>query len=227
MKKTMLIAAWSLLVAAGLNAQDVVGDWKGTLQTPAIELRLALHITRGENGTLKATLDSVDQGANGLAASSVTLQNSKLSFDVDVVRGRYEGTVSADGKSIAGTWSQGQPLPLTFERGTFQVKPAPKPGKPSDIDGTWTGTLDLGPTQLRIVFHIVNTEEGLTATAESPDQGATAIPVTTVTRDGSSLKLEMKGLAATVEGKISDDRMTFNATFTQGTNSFPLVLKRM
>jgi hypothetical protein len=114
---------------------------------------------------------------------------------------------------------------LEFRRGTItQVEH--KPAKPSDIDGAWLGTLDIGDAKLRIVFHIVNTEDGLTATADSPDQGAKGLLVNTVARNGSSLKLEMKSLAAMFEGKIADNLATITGTFTQNGSSVPLALSR-
>ncbi len=206
-----------------LSAQDTAGDWNGALKVNGAELRLLLHIARGEKATLKATLDSVDQGANGIPVTSITLTDSKLKLAADSINGSYEGTVNADATNIAGTWSQGgNSLPLEFHRGG--IKTEHKAAKPSDIDGTWLGTLDLGAVKLRLVFHIVNTEDGLTATADSPDQNAKGLPVSQVTRDGSSLKLEMKALNAEFTGKISDDRKTISGTFTQNGNSTPLVL---
>jgi len=224
MKMLSVVLSIALLGSSAV-AQDVAGDWHGTLNAGGTDLRLVLHIAKGENGTLKATLDSVDQGANGIPVTSATLQDSTLKLTVDAVHGTYEGKVNSDATSIAGTWTQGQPLPLEFKRA---IKPTEhKAAKPSDIDGAWLGTLDMGVPKLRIVFHIVNTEEGLRATADSPDQGAKGIPVTTVSRNGSSLKLEMKTLAAAFEGKISDDLKTITGTFTQNGSSFPLVLTRM
>ena len=44
-----------------------MGDWRGTLKPGSAELRLVLHIAQGDDGNLKATLDSIDQGANGIA----------------------------------------------------------------------------------------------------------------------------------------------------------------
>ena len=195
------------------------GDWHGTLKTGGPDLRLVLHIAKADDGSLKATLDSVDQGTN-IPVTSATLQNSTLKLAVDAVHGTYEGKVNADATSITGTWSQGQSLPLEFQRGPG--KPQPKRAKPTDIDGTWSGTLDFGATKLRIVFHIVNTEDGLTATVDSPDQGGKGLPVTTVTRSGSSLKLELKQLGAAFDGKIAADLQTVTGTFTQnGAASFP------
>ena len=40
----------------------------------------------------------------------------------------------------------------------------------------WQGTLESGGTKLRVVFHIANTGQGLSAAIDSPDQGANGIP---------------------------------------------------
>ncbi len=226
-RMTWWIASLASVLAGGaLNAQEVTGDWLGTLSVNGVELRLVLHISKAADGSLKATVDSMDQGANGIPVGPITLADSKLNFTVPAVSGGYEGKVNAGGTAIAGTWTQGQPLPLEFRRGVA-AKVEHKPGKPSDIDGAWQGGIDVGQNSLRMIFHIVNTEDGLMATLDVPDQGAKAVPVTTVTRDGSALKLEMKGLGGGFEGKVSPDLSTIDGTWTQVGNSLPLVLKRV
>jgi hypothetical protein len=224
MKQILLLALLGSLAGAAVNAQNIIGDWHGTLKAGGAELRINLHIAKGDDDNLKATLDSIDQAAMGIPVASASLKDSMLKLAIDAVQGTYEGKVNADANSITGTWTQGQALPLEFRRGTIQIEH--KPAKPSDIDGAWLGTLDMGGSKLRIVFHIVNTEDGLTATADSPDQGAKRLPVTTVTRSGSSLKLEMKSLAATFDGKIADNLATIAGTFTQNGSSFSLMLSR-
>ncbi|MBZ5725438.1 MAG: alpha/beta fold hydrolase [Acidobacteriia bacterium] len=89
------------------------------------------------------------------------------------------------------------------------------------------GTLDMGVQTLRLVFHITNTEDGLMATWDSLDQDAKGMPVTSVTRDGASLKIELKASAARFEGKIDPDRATIAGTFTQFGTPRPLVLARV
>jgi uncharacterized protein len=226
MKRIPILTVMMAAVACLASAQDIAGDWQGTLKTGVSELRLVLHITRAPDKGLKATLDSVDQGANGIPVDSVTLKDSKLSLDVTAVQGTYEGTVAADGKTISGTWSQGAALPLDFHRSAAPLKTEHKPSKPSDIDGMWAGTLDTGTVKLRVVFHIVNTEDGLTATLDSPDQGAKDIPANSVTRSGASLKIEANGIGGVFEGKITADRSSIDGTWTQGGQAIPLVLKR-
>jgi fermentation-respiration switch protein FrsA (DUF1100 family) len=222
MKKVIVAAAVLLLAFCAANAQDIAGDWEGTLHAGA-DLHLLLHITKGDGGGLKATLDSVDQGANGIPVSSITLKDNKLSLGVDAVHGAYEGKVSSDGNTITGTWTQGQPLPLDFKRSAKEHKPA----KPSDIDGAWMGTLEVGGgIKLRVVFHIVNTENGLTATLDSPDQGVKGLPTTKVTRAGATLKIEVETISGTFYGQIDADSSLIVGTFTQG-GVLPLVLHRL
>jgi uncharacterized protein len=226
MKRILIFAALTLMTSVA-QAQDILGDWQGTLSTGGAELRLVLHITNGTDGALKATLDSIDQGSNGIPVNTITFKDSKLSLGVDAVHGTYEGKVTSDGKRITGTWTQAQSLPLDFKRASAPVKTEHKRSKPSDIDGDWMGTLDAGAMKLRVIFHILNTEDGLTATLDSPDQNMKGLPATSVKRDGTALKIETKSIAGGFEGKISADLSTIDGTWTQMGNAIPLLLKRV
>jgi uncharacterized protein len=221
MKKAFLLAALCLFLGAASQAQSIVGDWQGTLHAGPQDLRLILHITQSDDGALHATMDSVDQGANGIPVSSITFKDSKLSFTSDAVHGSYEGTADKDLNTIKGTWTQSTPLPLDFERAKKHAE-----AKPSDIDGAWSGSLDAGGTKLRIVFHIKNTGEGLTATLDSPDQGGYGIAASKVTRDGTSLKIEWKNIGGAFDGKLDKDLQILDGTWSQGGGSAPLTLKR-
>lgn len=226
MKKTIIIAAFIVFATYSTFSQNIVGDWQGTLHAGPAELRLVLHIARNADGSYTATLDSIDQGANGIPVSSTLLKAAKLSLTVNAVNGTYEGTVNKDATEINGTWTQNQPLPLDFKRATSPIKMERKPAKPSDIDGDWLGTLDTGMSKLRLAVHIFNTEDGLMATMDSLDQGAKGIPVTTVTRNGAVLKLEVKGIGGVFEGTLDKDLTTVAGTWKQGGGTLPLVLKR-
>src|ERR1022692_1349670 len=127
----MCLIQMAILVSAEAQSQ-VAGDWQGTLVTGGPQLHLALHITAAKDGSLTSTLDSIDQGANGIPVTATTLKESKLSLTVDAVHGTYEGTVNKDATEIDGTWSQDHPLPLTFKRAAAQpptgaASPAAKP----------------------------------------------------------------------------------------------------
>lgn len=110
------LAVFFALGVSAMLAQEIAGDWQGTLNTGVGELRLVLHVTKDTDGTLHATLDSIDQGANGIPVSKVTLNDAKLHLGVDAVQGAYDGTVSSNGSVINGTWTQGRAMALDFKR---------------------------------------------------------------------------------------------------------------
>ena len=225
----MRLLALVLLFASGVLpswGQSVAGDWLGTLKVGDAELRLVMHLTSSSDGKLNGTLDSIDQGATGIPIDSIDLAGDKLHFTSAIINGSYQGTVAADNDYIDGTWTQGQPLPLKFARQEKPVTTERNPGKPSDIDGTWTGVLDTGVLQLHLVFHITNMEDGLAVTMDSPDQGARGVPATRVERSGASLTIEMKQLAGEYKAAVTEDRTTLNGTWTQNGTSLPLVLKK-
>lgn len=217
----------SLLLAVSARAQTVEGDWRGTLKVGAAELRLVLHVTKDEKGGLKATLDSPDQNATGIAVSAISFVEPALKFELRQIGAAFEGEVNADRTAVSGTWTQGgSSIPLEFARASATVEAKKRVTKPSDIDGDWEGVLDADPQRLRLVLHIVTYEDGMTATLDSPDQSAAGLPVTTIARDGEKLRFEMKQLAGSFEGTIDKELATITGTWTQGGGSAPLVLKR-
>ena len=223
-----LLAELTLMLAPACRAQaQLAGDWQGTLSAGSIQLRLILHVTAATDGSLTASLDSLDQSAYGIPVTTVTLKDSKFNFTVDAVHGIYEGTVNKNASEIDGTWSQGQPLELDLKRVPATPPPAAaKPAAPSDIDGNWTGMLNTGLTELHIIFKIINTQDGLTAQMQSPDQSPIWVGASSVTRVNGTLIITLKGIAATFEGSISGDLGSIDGSFTQGNVKLPLALKR-
>ena len=196
-------------------ASPVAGDWQGTLDAGGQQLHLALHIKQAADGTLSATLDSLDQGANGIVIDKISFQDGKLSFSSSAIHGSYEGKLTAT-STIEGTWNQGQALPLNFKRAT----------KASAIDGYWLGTLEAGSAKLRILFRITNTPEGLQATLNSLDQGGRAIPLTSVKRDGMNIAMELKDVGS-FTGVFDQELTKIEGTWTQGGKSRPLTVARI
>jgi hypothetical protein len=94
---------------------DIDGDWEGTLNA-GVTLRLVLHIVSYEDGPT-ATMDSLDQNALGLPATTITRDGAKLQFTMKQFGGEFSGTLDAGLTAIDGTWSQGgNSAPLTLKR---------------------------------------------------------------------------------------------------------------
>ncbi|MFB6278954.1 MAG: alpha/beta hydrolase family protein [Salinibacter sp.] len=92
------------------------------------------------------------------------------------------------------------------------------------LPGAWSGTLDTGAAELRIVFHIEQGEDGLTATMDSPDQGATGIPVSDVTAAADSVVLTVARIGGTYAGALASGGDKIEGTWTQGGQSLALTL---
>jgi pimeloyl-ACP methyl ester carboxylesterase len=111
----LLLLAAQLALAQG--GPGVEGNWLGTLDTGAGQLRLALKVAKAAGGSLSAKMDSVDQGANDLPVSSIAQNGMAVKFGMKLIGGAYEGTLNADGSEMSGTWKQGgATLPLVFKR---------------------------------------------------------------------------------------------------------------
>lgn len=97
----------------------IIGTWTGTLEIPqaGASLRIVFHVTRSEDGEFRATMDSPDQGATGIAVSGVEIRGDSVRFDVAAAGGSYAGAKTGT-DVIEGVWRQsGMELPLTLERG--------------------------------------------------------------------------------------------------------------
>lgn len=130
MKRLMLcFVVCMALLGSKLHAQDITGNWQGTLKAQK-DLRIILVITRNHDA-LVGTMYSIDQGAQPIKASSLSLDGVNFKCSVDLIGGTYEGRLSADGNTITGSWTQGaSPVPLTLVRATKTTAweiPAPPP----------------------------------------------------------------------------------------------------
>jgi len=94
-----------------------------------------------------------------------------------------------------------------------------------NITGTWQGAIQPPQPQgrgLRIVLKISTTDaDKLAAVMYSIDQQSPAIPATTFTRNGSTIKMTVTPLNGTYEGKVSADGNSIEGIWSQG---MPLTL---
>ncbi len=94
-------------------------------------------------------------------------------------------------------------------------------------DGEWKGTLEAAGTKLDLVLHISTKDGALAATLDSPDQGATGLPIDSISVIGKALKFEMKSLGANYEGIFSADGSQIEGQFSQQGLRLPLTFKRI
>ena len=94
-----------------------------------------------------------------------------------------------------------------------------------EITGEWNGALKVQNMQLRLVFHILKTDTGYSATMDSPDQGAKDISMSKVSFENSLLTVEMDAAKIKYTGKLDSAGIVIG-TFNQAGQSFPMNLTR-
>jgi hypothetical protein len=223
--KTLLLFVTGLAACYAADKPDIAGDWKGTLKTQGPELRLVLHLQKAGDG-LKATLDSIDQGANGIPVATADLKGRQLHLDIPAVKGTYDADVSADGKTLTGKWLQpGVELPLAMTRGSdFNEAPsAAKSATVAPLIGVWDGTLDAGSSKLRVRFTLKSDDKGqISGKFDSLDQGAMGIPMSEMSLAASDFHFDIRGVGGKYDGKVSADKQTIKGTWYQGGAALPL-----
>lgn len=109
-------------------------SWQGTLKAGPQTLKLQFRFFKMPDGSMDVKFDSVSQNAMGIGATH-KVDGKKHTFDMPLVKAKYEATISDDGKKLKGDWLQGGgKFPFEMELGTDAAKPK-KPNRPQEPKG--------------------------------------------------------------------------------------------
>jgi hypothetical protein len=130
MKTSLVTVGLVLATTFGVPAQEaLVGTWQGTFSAGPNTFRIGLVVT-SDAGRYHATLVSIDQDGTRIPVQQTTLTGSALHLAVTAIKASYDGTLSADGLAISGTFSQGSMAQaLDFTR-VERLDPPPTFGEP-------------------------------------------------------------------------------------------------
>ena len=101
--KTLIESLVFVFMTSFLYAQDLTGEWSGSLQIQGTTLKVILHVSMVD-GKYTTTLDSPDQNANGIMVTTTTYEQPVVTFEIPSVGAIYKGEIS--GKRITGKWLQ-------------------------------------------------------------------------------------------------------------------------
>lgn len=114
------ILAVVVAVALAQAAPDITGAWEGRLSVAGQSIRIVFNVA-ADGAT---TMDSPDQGARGIAASSA-VEGRTVRFTVAAIGGRFEGQLAEDGQTLTGALSQGGvTAPMVLTRGAVAAGPS-------------------------------------------------------------------------------------------------------
>ncbi len=94
------------------------------------------------------------------------------------------------------------------------------------ITGYWYGAIEVQGTQLRLTFNITETDSVYSATMDSPDQGVRGIPVSSISFENPTLKIEITNADLKYEGNINASEVIIG-TLTQFGQKFAMNLSRI
>jgi uncharacterized protein len=204
------------------------GDWDGKLQAGEAVLHLVLHLAKGPDGSIKATIDSLDQGVYGIDITSYSQKNPSLRFTVSSVSASFEGKISTDHRSIDGVWTQGTlSLPLSFHRQAAGAGARKPVDAIAASEGIWQGALEGNGMRLRLQLHVSHADNNqLVAALDSPDQTISGLPATRVSEKDSNFHFEIPVVNGAYDGTLNAAKNAITGTWTQNESKQPLEFKR-
>jgi len=204
------------------------GHWSGSLQAGEAVLHLVLHVSKSEDGSFKATIDSLDQGVYGIEVTSLTQKDSAVHFNVSSVSASFEGKFSAEHSRIEGEWTQGSAsLPLVFHRqaaGSGAKKPS---DAVASAEGVWQGALEGNGMRLRLQLHVSHDDrKQLVAALDSPDQGVSGLPAVKVSQKDAVFHFEIPVVGGVYDGTLNATKTAITGTWTQSGGDQKLIFHR-
>lgn len=116
-----------ILAQEQADQEKIISIWQGVLKVPSGELRIVFKISKAEDGSLTATMDSPDQGAFDIPTSKTSVENDSLRIEASSIGGLFAGKVNPDSSTIDGQWQQsGMTFPLVLKKS----EQAPKLNRP-------------------------------------------------------------------------------------------------
>ena len=205
---TRIVAPFSVVLSllSAADAQDnALGTWHGTLESPGGPLTIVFVISENARGELTSHMESPDQApGTEIPVSEINAINDELSIRINTIGATYEATWDDRAERWDGAYTQGIEMNLDLVRGRPDARPVVK-----GLDGLWRATVTRNGVHLRLVLRIQTGEGGTIATLDSPDQGAHALPVSSLTRSEDAVTFSIPAVGAEYDSTITgEDRIS-------------------
>ncbi len=193
---------------AAQTAAQLEGAWSGTLHIPKTtrHLALVLNFKADPNapGGVGATVDSPDQGASGIPADDVDVQDGHVIVTVLRPKMGFRGRI--EGSQLVGLWLQGGSAPLTFNKGRYQAKGLElDPASRDALSGNWYGQFANG---VGLGLSFKQQDGKFSGWLDSPYEGRRGVPISSVLAKNGKLTLRIDGIGASFSGTYSPKAIT-------------------
>lgn len=96
--------------------------------------------------------------------------------------------------------------------------------KAQELNGSYSGNLDVQGTQMELIFNITPTADGYSATLDVPAQGASGIELDSVVLQDNNVTISSAKMQLSYTGTVSGE--TIEGTYEQMGQKYPLNLKK-
>ncbi|MGO9438329.1 MAG: hypothetical protein ACLPH3_09870 [Terracidiphilus sp.] len=226
-----MLLGWGLLAhlagaQSGPATFPLTGDWQGVWEFQGNVHHLVLHMNTTPEGKMTVLLDDIDLKVSGVPPIGGSFDGSRLTLrftywkpnssgDLESRVATYEATVNASNSEMTGVWTQEGSGPLNFKRMTWQAK-IPKPAPPTVFDGDWAGVeYEARDIKIHFIFHIHNTEDGLMALLDCPDEKFKGALASKVSYDQASRQISITIGQSIFAGKMTADGKALDTSMTE------------
>jgi len=177
--------------------EDIEGDWHGRIESPAGPMTVIVTLNRDDDQLVVGFQVPAQAPGVVIPTTETSFDGDTLSFRVPRAAATYTGLWNPAERRFEGTFNQGVAMELDLEPGLPPALPV-VPG----LDGRWTGTLMRNGVDLRLVLNVVTGDNGTVATLDSPDMGATGLPVQALSRSGDAVRFQVPVASVTFDAVL-------------------------
>lgn len=112
-------------------ASPLLGHWEGAVEVPGAALLVKIDLSSPDGGRFTGTIDIPQQGAKGLALTSIEIGATEAKFSIQGVPGNPTFSAKLEGEELRGTFSQGG-ANLPFKLGRTVAPPPARPQLPKE-----------------------------------------------------------------------------------------------
>ena len=225
-----LLGCMLLASVAGAQSEPaafpLAGDWAGVLTYQGAAHHLVLHMNTTPEGKMTALVDDTDAKFTGEPAVGGSFDGSRLVLrffywkpngnkDLEYQVASCEMTVNESNTEMTGVWMQEGSWPVNLKRMTWQVK-VPKPAPPTIFDGDWEGIEEEGRgIRIHFVFHLRNTEDGLMALLDCPEEKFKGALASKVSYNQNSRQISIFIFQSVFTGRMTADGKALETAMTE------------
>ncbi len=207
------------------------GHWEANLQIPDRVIGLAVDIDKNAKGEWIGSFAIPAQNMSGLALSEFKIAGQSVKFKVADIPNSpsFDLKLTSETKMTGMLNTPQADLPVEFEKkgDAKVVQPVTSKAVSKALEGDWAGAIETPNGTLNLIIHFKNNaDQTVTATMDSPDQGAKDLKLTEVSESDMAVAFKLAVVNGGYKGTLNKEGTEIAGDWSQGGTSLPLKLKK-